>query len=92
MKYLFVGVEKKMNEVNEFLNSNLEPHKDFYITSKVTPREVREYLEELGWEYSAYDKDYWHTWVYFFNPESEKRLGLSIDVQEFKIYLYWMGE
>ena len=92
MKYLFVGVEKKMNEVNEFLNSNLEPYKDFYITSKVTPREVREYLEELGWEYSDDDRDYWTIWVYFFNHESEKRLGLSIDVEEFKMYLYWVGD
>lgn len=92
MKYLFVGVEKKMNEVNEFLNSNLEPYDEFHLTCKVTPREVREYLEELGWEYSDYDKDYWYTWVYFFNPESEKRLGLSIDVDEFKMHLYWMRE
>ena len=92
MKYLFVGVEKKMNEVNEFLNSNLEPYDEFHLTCKVTPREVREYLEELGWEYSDYDKDYWYTWVYFFNPESEKRLGLSIDVEEFKMHLYWMEE
>ena len=92
MKYLFVGVEKKMNEVNEFLNSNLEPYDEFHLTCKVTPREVREYLEELGWEYSDYDKDYWYTWVYFFNPESEKRLGLSIDVEEFKMHLYWMGD
>ena len=92
MKYLFVGVEKKMNEVNEFLNSNLEPYDEFHLTCKVTPREVREYLEELGWEYSDYDKDYWYTWVYFFNPESEKRLGLSIDVDEFKMHLYWMGD
>ena len=92
MKYLFVGVEEKMNEVNEFLNSNLEPYKDFYITSKVTPREVREYLEELGWEYSDYEVDDWYIWVCFFNHQSEKRLGLSIDVEEFKMHLYWMED
>lgn len=81
-----------MNEVNEFLNSNLEPYKDFYITSKVTPREVRKYLEELGWEYSDYDMDDWYIWVCFFNHQSEKRLGLSIDVEEFKMHLYWMED
>lgn len=92
MMYLLIGVEEKMNEVVEFLNSNLEPYEDFPLTSKVTPKEVRECLEELGWEYSDYDKDYWTTWVYFFNPESEKCLGLSIDVEEFKMYLYWVED
>ena len=87
-----VGVEEKMNEVDEFLNSNLEPYEELHLTSKVTPKEVREYLEKLGWEYSDYDKDYWTTWVYFFNPESEKCLGLSIDVEEFKMYLYWVED
>lgn len=90
MMYLLIGVEKKMNEVVEFLNSNLEPYEDFPLTSKVTPREVREYLEELGWEYSDYDRDDWYIWVCFFNHQSEKRLGLSIDTDEFKMHLYWM--
>lgn len=50
-----------MNEVDKFLNSDLEPYEELHLTSKVTPKEVREYLEELGWEYSDYDKDYWYT-------------------------------
>ena len=87
-----VGVEEKMNEVDEFLNSNLEPYENFYITSKVTPRQVMDYLEELGWEYSNYDRDFWYIWVYFFNSKSEKRLGLSIDAEEFIMHLYWMGD
>ena len=78
-----------MNEVVEFLNSNLRLYEEFHLTSKVSPREVREYLEELGWEYYDHYRDYWFTWVYFFNPESEKRLGLTIDVEEFKMWLSW---
>ena len=60
-----------MNEVVEFLNSNLEPYEDFPLTSKVTPREVRECPEELGWEYSHYDRDDWYIWACFFNQGND---------------------
>lgn len=77
------------NEVNKFLNSNLEPYEDFHLTSKVTPREVREYLEELGWDFSDYDTDFWCIFFHFFNAQTKKRVTLFIDAEEFKMKLYW---
>lgn len=78
-----------MNEVDKFLNSNLIPYERFEITGKNSPKAIRKYLEGLGWDYTGSDTDTWDVWWYFYNSSIEKCLTLSIDVEEFRMYLYW---
>ena len=78
-----------MNEVDKFLNSNLEPYKKFEITNNNSPKAIRKYLEGLGCEYDGRVVIGMLAWWDFYNSSVEKRFTLCIDVDELKMWLYW---